>query len=356
MRTSASSINRLRRENIMPTNVDQLVEQYITTHANAEAKRQAQAQAELDAAEGEFLELCRVWIGDLWDVLQPGTIKVSTDSSYGPRFFLPVSFEGVDGELFFAISSFFDRANLKFKGVKNIELKQEHDKAVPISDEEWGRVFAEVRTRIVEDRAAAERNAMAERERDIRGYQSNISYSSTIADANQYADEAEAKYPSVAWRALVEKRLAEFIQAENEVRRETEEREREEHEHAEHKRAMQEHAALVWFPFTVWKISFVARTSEIEDGEEPFYVDNAYCLEPEPDADGWWKTVYRGVVRFSKFPNMLRLDQIEITDPEMAEASNVCTGEWDYGVQVRIPPPGALHIEDTNVTIALVEA
>ena len=34
----------------MSTNVDQLVEQYITTHASAEAKRQALAQADVPIA------------------------------------------------------------------------------------------------------------------------------------------------------------------------------------------------------------------------------------------------------------------------------------------------------------------
>ncbi len=340
----------------MSTNVEQLVEQYITTHANAEAKRQTQVQAELDAAVREFDELCRVWIGDLWSVLQPGDIKVSTDSSYGPRFWLPVVFEGIEGSLFFAVSPFFDRSNLTFKGVKKIALIQEHGNAVPISDEDWGRVFADVRAQKVEDQARAERKVQDDRERDIQRYENWISFSITLQDAEEYAAEAEIKYPGVAWRSLAEKRLAEFIQAENEVRQETEAREQIEREYAEHKRAMQDRAARLWFPFTVWKISFVARTPLFESEEEPFYVDHAYCLEPEPDAEVWWKTVYHGEIHLSRFPNLLRLDEIEITDPEMSEAKHVCAGEWEYGVQVRIPPPGAARIQNADVPIVLVEA
>jgi len=322
-------------------NVNQLVEQYITTHASADARRQALSQEELDAAhQAEFLSLCRVWIGDdLWDVLRPGEIRIATDSSYGPRFWLPVSFEGCEGDLFYAVSGYFDRPNLKFKDVKKVELKP----GTPISDDEWGRVFSDVRAHIVAEKATAERKAQYEREHDIRRYEREITYSDTIAEANATADEAEAKYPGVAWRALVEKRLAVFIQAENDARREQAEHEREEREYDEHKRAMQERAASVWFPFVVWKISFVARMPEIEDGEETFYVDHAYCLEPEPDAEGWWRTAYRGVVRLSRFPSVLRIDEIEITDPTMGEAVDTCAGEWDYGVQVRIPPPGAVR-------------
>lgn len=109
----------------------------------------------------------------------------------------------------------------------------------------------------------------------------------------------------------------------------------------ETQRQQQEVQSHVWFDFTVWRVTACTHMPEEEDYLH-ITQHEAYVLEPEPDADGWWPVVKQGVKTLTKFPHILMVEEVTVDDWKSNVARDVCEPVTIEGARVLQPPAGVV--------------
>jgi hypothetical protein len=291
---------------------------------NALRERREKMEAGLD----KFRANCQVWLGDLWDEIEPGQFSIEWINENSAIFQFFFKWNGVPGEITDGLwktensgSSrvaeatliFYTQANGRFIFTLNEKLQmlpEYETDAKPVDEILFGQYLCRVvQAEQNAERAKAEAAENAAKNR-LANYFSDLEnrYYRNLGkeDIQELVEKAVTEFPDheVELRGAAREALKRIGEMEEEKRKNQQRRE----EEAAEEQRLEELARSMFQPMTVYAVKHTA--DGIVDG---FYIETTYCLSAEPDKDGWWQSANAGIINLVKIPSILMITKIEIS-------------------------------------------
>ena len=315
----------------MTTTIDTLIETYQTRLAEEKEQAFTERRAKEQTAITQALNDFAAFFGPLWNCVQFVEPNVSSEGqTKRPYVRLVVIIDGHPGELHLDINS---KKSIQMNGLRTFYADGVWNES------EWGQFFLAIRDAKAEARA----NAITRL--------ANQLYRASLDELDELLEHAQVIYPndfppdweiSHTWQELADYRRAELQADADERVREKSDRKAKDREYEAHRQAAELEAAK-FKPFIAYQLHY--SVAQPGDEDQPYTTQTVYALHPDPDPDGWYTTIWRGLETRDRLHHVARTTELIITSPDDDHARSICQCDFEAGVYIRRTPVGAALAE-----------